>query len=73
MPCEKWIKNLKNTGMGKLPYHSNAGNSAWAKLAMFALNLTSCIQLALLPSGHEAGCWDMKRCHYRLFSIAGKL
>lgn len=31
------------------------------------------IQLAVLPAGHAAGVWDLKRWRYRLFSIAGKL
>ncbi|GAA1499115.1 hypothetical protein GCM10009628_41200 [Paeniglutamicibacter kerguelensis] len=31
------------------------------------------MQLAVLPAGHVAGVWDMKRWRYKLFSIAGKL
>ena len=67
------IKTLKNTGLGKLPYWSFAANQAWANLAMFALNLVSWLQLVVLPGGHEAGCWDVKRWRYRLFSMAGKI
>ncbi|MGP9818357.1 IS1380 family transposase, partial [Glutamicibacter sp. 363] len=40
---------------------------------MFALNLVAWLQLAVLPGGHEAGCWDLKRWRYRLFSMAGKI
>ncbi|CBT76502.1 IS1380-like element ISAar11 family transposase [Glutamicibacter arilaitensis] len=71
--CENRIKTLKNAGLGKLPYWSFAANQAWADLAMLALNLVSWLQLAALPGGHEAGCWDMKRWRYRLFSMAGKV
>ncbi len=71
--CENRIKTLKNTGLGKLPYWSFAANQAWADLAMFALNLVSWLQLAALPGGHEAGCWDVKRWRYRLFFMAGKI
>ncbi len=71
--CENRIKTLKNTGLGKLPYWSFAANQAWANLAMFALNLVSWLQLVVLPGGHEAGCWDVKRWRYRLFSMAGKI
>ena len=71
--CENRIKTLKNTGLGKLPYFSYAVNEAWANLAMFAMNLLNWIQLAILPSGHAAGVWDVKRWRYRLFSMAGKL
>ncbi len=46
---------------------------AWADLEMFAVNLVSWLQLAVLPGGHEAGCWDLKRWRYRLFSMAGKI
>jgi len=31
------------------------------------------MQITLLPAGHAAGVWDMKRWRYRLFSMAGKL
>ena len=71
--CENRITTLKNTGLGKLPYWSFAANQAWADLAMFAVNLVSLLQLAVLPGGHEAGCWDLKRWRYRLFSMAGKI
>ncbi|GAA2943840.1 IS1380-like element ISAar32 family transposase [Glutamicibacter bergerei] len=71
--CENRIKTLKNAGLGKLPYWSFAANQAWADLAMFAVNLVSWLQLAALPGGHEAGCWDLKRWRYRLFSMAGKV
>lgn len=60
-------------GLGKLPYWSFASNQAWADLAMLAVNLVSWLQLAVLPGGHEAGYWDLKRWRYRLFSIAGKI
>ncbi|PQZ86552.1 IS1380 family transposase [Arthrobacter sp. MYb222] len=71
--CENRIKTLKSAGLGKLPYWSFAANQAWADLAMLALNLVSWLQLAVLPSGHEASCWDVKRWRYRLFSMAGKI
>ncbi|MGP5384046.1 IS1380 family transposase [Glutamicibacter arilaitensis] len=71
--CENRIKTLKSTGLGKLPYWSFTANQAWADLAMLALNMVSWLQLAALPGGHEAGCWDMKRWRYRLFSMAGKV
>jgi hypothetical protein len=71
--CENRIKTLKNTGLGKFPYFSYAANEAWANMAMFAMNLIAWIQLSILPSGHAAGVWDVKRWRYRLFSMAGKL
>ncbi|WP_413456462.1 IS1380 family transposase (plasmid) [Glutamicibacter sp. FR1] len=71
--CENRIKMLKNAGSGKLPYWSFAANQAWADLGMFAVNLVSWLQLAVLPGGHEASVWDLKRWRYRLFSMAGKI
>ncbi|MCW4464207.1 IS1380 family transposase [Glutamicibacter sp. MNS18] len=71
--CENRIKTLKATGLGKLPYWSFAANQAWTNLAVLAMNLTCWIQLAMLPVGHPAGCWDVKRWRYRLYVIAGKL
>ena len=71
--CENRIKTLKSTGLGKLPYWSFAANQAWINVAVLAMNLTSWIQLTLLPVNHPAGCWDVKRWRYRLYSIAGKL
>jgi len=71
--CENRIKTLKSAGLGKMPYWSFAANQAWADSAMFALNLVSWLQLAELPSGHEASVWDLKRWRYRLFSMAGKV
>lgn len=71
--CENRIKTLKSTGLNKLPYWSYEANQAWANLAMFAMNVVAWIQLSVLPAGHEAGCWDMKRWRYRLYSMAGKL
>ena len=71
--CENRIKTLKNSGLGKFPYVSFAANEAWANLAMFAMNLMSWIQLTILPLGHAAGVWDVKRWRYRVFSMAGKL
>ncbi|MBP2399795.1 hypothetical protein JOF39_002876 [Glutamicibacter protophormiae] len=71
--CENRIKTLKSTGLGKLPYWSFAANQAWADLAMFAVNLVSWLQLVVLPSDHAAGCWDLKRWRFRLFSMAGKV
>lgn len=40
---------------------------------MFAVNLVSWLQMAVLPAGHEASVWDLKRWRYRLFSMAGKI
>jgi len=71
--CENRIKTLKNAGLGKLPYWSFAANQAWADLAMFAVNLVAWLQLAVLPGGHKASVWDLKRWRYRLFSMAGKI
>ncbi|MHA7242387.1 IS1380 family transposase [Paeniglutamicibacter antarcticus] len=71
--CENRIKTLKNSGMGKLPFHAIAANQLWTDLAMLAMNLVAWLQLVILPTGHTAGVWDMKRWRYRLFSIAGKL
>lgn len=71
--CENRIKTLKNAGLGKLPFHAIGANQLWADVAVLAVNLVSWMQLAVLPAGHAAGVWDMKRWRYRLFSIAGKL
>ncbi len=60
-------------GLGKLPYWSFTANQVWVNLALLGMNLTSWIQLAMLPIAHPAGCWDVKRCRYRLYSVAGKL
>lgn len=71
--CENRIKTLKACGLGKLPYWSFTANQAWINVAVLAMNLMSWIQLAMLPVGHPAGCWDVKRWRYRLYSMAGKL
>ena len=71
--CENRVKTLKSAGLEKLPYWSFVANQVWADLAMFALNLVSWLQLAVLPGGHDASVWDVKRWRYRLFSMAGKV
>ena len=71
--CENRIKTLKNAGLGKFPFNAFSSNQLWANLAMLAVNLVSWMQLTLLPAGHPAGVWDMKRWRYRLYSMAGKL
>ncbi|WP_413455087.1 IS1380 family transposase [Glutamicibacter sp. FR1] len=71
--CENRIKSLKAAGLGKLPFFAFGANQAWANLAMFALNLVIWLQLAVLPAEHIAGCWDLKRWRYRVWSLAGKL
>lgn len=40
---------------------------------MLAMNLVSWLQLAMLPHGHNARGWDIKRWRYRLFFTAAKL
>lgn len=65
--------SLKHAGLGKLPYWAFAANQAWALLAALAGNLLGWVQLAVLPAGHEASVWDLKRWRYRLFGLAGKL
>lgn len=59
--------------MGKLPFFGISANQLWTDLAVLAMNLVAWMSLAVLPAGHEAGVWDMKRWRYRLFSIAGKI
>ncbi|WP_026533336.1 IS1380 family transposase, partial [Arthrobacter sp. H41] len=71
--CENRIKTLKNTGLGKLPFFDFHANQAWANIAALAMNLVAWLQLAALPSGHQARGWDIKRWRYRLFATAGKL
>nr|WP_256884374.1 transposase [Arthrobacter sp. STN4] len=51
-------------------FHSN---QAWANIATLAMNLVSWLQLSMLPTGHTARGWDVKRWRYRLFATAGKL
>ena len=71
--CENRIQSLKAAGLGKLPFFAFGANQAWANLSMFASNLVICLQLAVLPAEHMAGCWDSKRWRYRVWSLAGKL
>ncbi len=71
--CENRIKTLKNMGLGKLPFFNFHANQAWANIATLAMNLLSWLQLAMLPNGHTAKDWDVKRWRYRLFATAGKL
>ena len=59
--------------MGKLPFFRASANQLWIDLAVLAMNAVAWMQLAILPAGHDAGTWDMKRWRYRLFSIAGKI
>lgn len=71
--CENRIKSLKHAGLGKLPYWAFAANQAWALLAALAVNLLVWVQLVILPAGHQASAWDMKRWRNRVFAMAGKL
>ena len=71
--CENRIKTLKNTGLGKLPFYDFNANQAWVDITALAMNLLSWLQLAVLPTGHTAKGWDVKRWRYRLFATAGKL
>ena len=40
---------------------------------MLAMNVVAWLQQAVLPLGHPAGIWDMKRWRYRLYAMAGKV
>ncbi len=60
-------------GLGKLPFFDFHANQVWANIATLAMNLVSWLQLAMLPNGHMARDWDVKRWRYRLFATAGKL
>lgn len=71
--CENRIKTLKAAGLGKFPFTAAVSNQLWSDLAVLAMNLVCWMQLSILPVGHEAGVWDLKRWRYRLFSIAGKI
>lgn len=71
--CENRIKTLKNMGLGKLPFFDFQANQPWASIATLAMNLLSWLQLAMIPNGHEARGWDVKRWPYRLLATAGKL
>lgn len=55
-----------------MPFDFHA-NQAWANIAALAMILVSWLQLAMLPHGHKATGWDMKRWRHRLFATAGKL
>lgn len=70
---ENRIESLKAAGLRKLPFFAFGANQACANLAMFVVNLVAWLQLAVLPAGHAAGCWDPKRWRYRVWSLAGKL
>jgi len=72
-PNLQQTQSLKAAGLGKLPFFAFGANQAWANSVMFALNLVSWLQLAVLPAEHIAGCWDLKRWRYRIWSLAGKL
>ena len=56
-----------------MPFTAFSANQLWSDVAVLAVNLVAWMQLAVLPVGHAARVWDMKRWRYRLFSIAGKL
>lgn len=71
--CENRIKTLKAAGLGKFPFTAEASAQLWSDLAVLAMNLVAWMQMSILPVGHEAGVWDLKRWRYRLFSIAGKI
>lgn len=59
--------------MEKLPFQAISANQLWTDLAILAMSLVTWMPLLILPAGHDAGVWDMKRWRYRLFSIAGKI
>jgi Transposase DDE domain group 1 len=68
---EDQIRNDKDTGLSKLPFHDFAMNQVWLELVLIAHDLITWAQ-ALLLSGELAKA-EPKRLRYRLLHTAGRL
>ena len=68
---EDGIRTGKQTGIGKLPSHSQAINSAWLEASLIAATLISWLQLITLDG--DLAVAEPKTLRYRLFHAAARL
>jgi Transposase DDE domain group 1 len=68
---ENGIKTGKQTGIGKLPSHSQAINSAWLEASPIAATLIAWLQLIALDGGLARA--EPKTLRYRLLHAAARL
>ena len=68
---EDRIRELKNSGLSKLPFSDFDANQAWLELALTAHTLTAWTQALLLDGEHAIA--EPKRLRYRLWHVARKL
>ncbi len=65
------IRNDKDTGLRKLPFHDYALNEVWLELVLIAHNLIIWTQTLLLHG--DLAKAEPKRLRYRLLHVAGRL
>lgn len=70
--CEDRIRNAKDTGLAKLPFHAFAGNALWCHVVMLAAEIMAWTQMVAF-TGTKARRWEPKKLRVRLFEIAGKV
>jgi hypothetical protein len=70
--AEDRIRNLKDTGLRNLPFHSFAQNQIWLEIIALAADL-----LAWTPTrawhNPPARRWEPKRLRFRLLTVAGRI
>ncbi len=69
---ENRIKNLKDTGEGRLPFTDLTANAAWFELTLIAALLLAAARVLLL-SGGELATAEPRRLRYTILHAAGRI
>jgi hypothetical protein len=69
--CENCIREGKDTGLNKLPFHAFAANQVWLELVLLAQDLLAHFRNLCLP--RHAQHWEPKTLRFRLLHVAARL
>lgn len=69
--CENCIREGKDAGLRKLPFHAFALNQAWLELVLLGQDLLAHFRNLCLPK--QAQNWEPKTLRFRLLHVAARL
>jgi len=71
--CEDRIRNLKDTGLRNLPFHSYNHNRIWLEIVALAADLLAWTQTLAFGDHEPARRWEPKRLRLRILAVAGRI
>lgn len=69
--AEDRIRNLKDTGLRNLPFHSYTHNQLWLEIVALAADLLTWTQTLAFDEQAPARRWEPKKLRFRILSVAG--